>query len=199
MGFGPPFLRLGGMDRLALNASLEALIETEGADAQARQAIAEYGLTLPKSKSIELHGVAVHSTDKGTSGHTPEHGTIHMQTGEGVATTEFTRGTDRERVGYFKIWREPAGSGENWIVIADYWKADLGTGSLTELSRQWTLAVSSTGEALWFGERALRSVLRIPFGIGTFGINREVLEEKWGPHPGREHPRGYSVNLLVFR
>ncbi len=187
------------MDRVALNASIETLIESEGADPDARQTVAAYGMTLPKAKTVELHGMTVRSTKGRTSGHTPEHGSIRLDDGERLTKSEFTRGSDRQRVGYFKIWREPASRGENWIVIADHWKSDLGTGSLTELSRQWTLALTKTGGVAWFGERGLRNLFRIPFGIGALGFNCEVLYEKWGPSPGREHHRGYTVNLMVLR
>ncbi len=105
MGFGPPFLRLQHVDRLELNAHIGSLIESKGLDSHARGVVAEYGLTLPQVKAVELHG-SITRPGGNMSGHTPEQGNVEVP-GQSE-TKEFSRGAVRQRIGYYKIWREPA-------------------------------------------------------------------------------------------
>lgn len=179
------------MDRLELNACIERLIDSNGHDAEARQAVLAFARDMKGSSNLQIRGV-VQSPGDGVSGQTPEHGQVQVDD-DRPQTREFSAGSVLERVGYYKIWRH-----KDWIHIAHFWKSDTATMSEVEMAKQWVLAVGKHGEAVWFGERGvehlyslrLTRLLRIQF-------SREMFEERWGPDVDSRHKGALVVAVTV--
>jgi hypothetical protein len=179
------------MDRLELNAHIERLIESKGADAEAREVLAEFGWAMKEGSPIQMLGTIVRPGDT-VSGQTPEHGSVQVEDGR-EQRKEFERGVVEERVGYYKLSRQ-----KDWLVISHFWKAGPGTESETELAPEWALALDKAGRPEWFGERGRKPVFRIPLGRRfLFDVSRNVYLESWGPQPGRQHKGALLVAITL--
>ena len=184
------------VDRVALNRHIEHLIESKGANEEARGAIIAFTASLASSR-VQLE-VAINRPGGKIGGQTPSHGLVEIEDSQD-RTTEVSYGDRRERVGYYKIARYKHRK-QYWIVIEQFWKSDLGTESETELTQQWVLVTDGCGVALWFGERAIRSICTLRL-TKTFSleIGREVYPESWGPAVGKVHNSVVRVNVVVDR
>lgn len=179
------------MDRIELNGHIERLIDSNGHDGEARQAVLDFALGIRGSSSLQVRGL-IQKPGSTITGQTPEHGEVKVED-ERAETKEFTAGAILERVGFYKIWRQ-----KDWIHISHFWKAEAETASETEAAQQWVLALGKDNQAVWFGERGfkhlfslkLTSLLRIDFG-------REMFEERWGPEVARQHKGALVVGVSI--
>jgi len=177
------------MDRLQVNAAVEQLIESHGADKDARATVYAFGKSLPPvsrlsgSVETEVPGTTFHAC-------TPEQGDIQAQDEDKDVKT-FTFGGLPERIGLYKIWREPDRRGRFKIRIAHFWKLDEGTESETEPPQQWCLACDPNGP-IWFGEWSTRTVWD-HFGLQ---IDRHEFIEQWGRNLEKRHPGGWSIRIF---
>lgn len=180
------------MDRLELNSHIERLIESRGADAQARTALEEFARTLKQASPVALEG-SISRPGGNVSGQTPEHGSVQIED-ERQQTTEFSKGVVRERVGYYKLTRQT----KDLLLITHFWKADTGTESETELAPEWAMGLDKNGNAVWVGERARKPVFRLPFTRHlVIDVSRDVYVETWGPKLDTHHKGGYYVAVIV--
>lgn len=183
------------VDRIALNVFIERLIDSGGQDEEARHAVAQFGRKLPNTKSVQMEGTMTRPGSK-FSGQTPQHGTVQVQDKD-QETKEFSMGVERERIGYYKVWRQQM-KDDNWIVISYFWKADEGTESDTELPQEWALALDQAEQPLWFGERGMKSLFA--FNITRFvsiQVDREIFVESWGPEVGAGHKGAIAIRAYV--
>jgi hypothetical protein len=180
------------MDRLELNAHIERLIESRGADAQARAAIEQFASTMKRASKVAVEG-KISRPGGNVSGQTPEHGSVQIED-DRPQTTEFAKGVSRERVGYYKLTRQT----KDLLLITHFWKADPGTESETELAPEWAMGLDDSGRAAWFGERARKPVCRLPFTRHlVIDVSRDVYVETWGPSIESHHKGGYYVAVIV--
>jgi hypothetical protein len=178
------------VDRLELNAQIERLIESRGHDEEARAALAAFGARLKPGSPVQMLGAIV-KPGSTVSGQTPEHGTVKVED-EKAERKEFERGVIQERVGFYKLTRQ-----KNLLVIAHFWKSDLGTQSETELAPEWALALDRAGHPDWFGERAVKPVFRLPLGPLVVEVTRNVYVESWGLWPGKHHNGALMVAVSL--
>jgi hypothetical protein len=168
------------VDRLELNAYIERLIDSRGHDEEARGVLAEFAANLDPGSPVQMLGAIV-KPGSSVSGQTPEHGTVKVED-EKEERREFEKGVVQERVGLYKLMRQ-----KNLLVISHFWKADLGTQSETEPAPEWALALDRAGWPMWFGERAVKRLFRVPIGPLVIDVTRNVYVESWGGWPGRQH------------
>ena len=178
------------VDRLELNAQIERLIDSRGHDEEARAALAAFGAGLKPGSPVQMLG-AIIKPGSTVSGQTPEHGTVKVED-EKPERKEFEKGVIQERVGFYKLTRQ-----KNLLVISHFWKADVGTQSETELAPEWALALDRWGSPEWFGERAVKPLLRIPLGSLAIDVTRNVYVESWGTGPGRHHNGALMVAVSL--
>jgi hypothetical protein len=175
-------------DRIQLNAAIEQLVESKGFSLEARQAVYEFGASLPVAPRVS-GSLQMERPGDSTTGYTQEHGNVQIDDDkEKITKLEF--GAERARVGSYKIWRETRRRGEFRIAMAHFWKLDEGTESMEEKAQVWCLACDEKGP-IWFGERATQTVLD-HFG---FCLRRQQFVESWGGSVGKLHHAGWMIGL----
>lgn len=178
------------MDRIELNGYIERLIDSNGCDAEARQAVLEFASRIKGSASFQLRGI-LQKPGGSITGQTPQHGEVKIE--DSPETTEFSHGSVLERVGYYKLWRH-----KNWIHISHFWKADDGTLSETEMAQQWVLALDRKNQAEWFGERGLQHLFTLRLTkLLVIEFHREMFEERWGPSVSRRHKGALAIGVNI--
>lgn len=172
------------MDRLALNAMLERLLDSDGRDEEARQALATFTQGMKRSSPWRFYSHISTPGDR-ISGQTDIGTTLEVED-ERPIDREMSLGVCEERVGHYKLLRQ---GGE--LEITHFWKADPGTASETEMAQSWRLCLNGSNEPVWFGEKALKHLFTLPL-IGRFVqvvVSRELFLKRWGKH-GPEIRRG---------
>ena len=177
-----------------MNSLIERLVDSLGHDAEARDAVVAFGLWMKESASFEVQGKIITPGGK-ISGQTPQHGNIEIKD-DREKTKDFSHGVTRERIGYYKLWKQKLRK-RTWIFISDFWKADEGTQSETEMARQWALLLEPDGRPAWFGERGIKEIMRIPLGVGTICFRREMYRATWGASSGQEHKGGLRMEFVI--
>ncbi len=178
------------MDRLQLNAAIQDLIDSKGCASDARQAVYAFGLTLAEISRVS-GSVEMQSSGDSMSGFTQEQGNVQIDDDkEQTKKVEF--GAERTRIGSYKLWREKSKRGKFRIVIGHFWKLDQGTESMEELPQVWCLECDLDG-AIWFGERATRTVFE-HFGLR---LQQHLFVESWGRNVGTHHRAGMAVYLTL--
>jgi len=178
------------MDRIQLNAAIQQLIDSKGSSIEARQAVYEFGASLPAASRVS-GSVEMQSPGEGMTGYTQEQGNVQIEDDkEQIKKMEF--GTEKARVGAYKIWREKAKRGRFRISIGHFWKLSEGTESMTETAQVWCLECDKDGP-IWFGERGTRTLFEF-FGLS---LKQHLLVESWGAHVGKRHSAGFAVELSL--
>jgi len=179
------------MDRFELNGFIERLIDSNGHDAEARNAVLEFALGIQGSSPIQLRGI-VQKPGGSFTGQTPEHGAVKVDDGK-PETKEFSHGSVLERVGYYKVWRQ-----KDWVHISHFWKAEAETMSEAEQSQQWVLALSKSNEPEWFGERGIKHLYTLRLTkLLTIIFSREMFEERWGPSLKKQHKGALAIAVSI--
>jgi len=178
------------LDRIQLNASIQQLIDSGGASSEARQTVYEFGVSLPAASRMS-GSLEMQSPGEGMTGYTQEQGNVQIDDEKDqIKKMEF--GTEKARVGAYKIWREKARRGRFRISIGHFWKLSEGTESMTEAPQVWCLECDNNGP-LWFGERATRTLFEF-FGLS---LKQHLLVESWGAHVGRRHRAGFAIEVSI--
>jgi hypothetical protein len=181
-------LRVKQLDRIQLNAAIQQLIESNGSLLEARQAVYEVGASLPIQSRVS-GSMQMESPGDSMTGFTQEHGNVKIDDDkEQIRKVEF--GTERVRIGSYKLWREKVRKGQFRIAIAHFWKLDEGTESMEEKPQIWCLACDQDGP-IWFGERATLTVWD-HFGLC---LQRQLFVESWGANVGKHHHAGWVLML----
>lgn len=179
------------MDRILLNGYIERLIDSQGHDEEARDAIAGFAREIRGSSPIQLRGI-MQKPGGSFSGQTPEHGSVKVEDDK-PETKEFSRGIVQERAGYHKIWRQ-----DRWIHISHFWKSEVETYSEAEMAQQWVLALDRQGRPEWFGERGIRHLFTFRLTrLLAIDFSREVYEERWGTSIDKQHKGTLVVAVSV--
>ncbi len=109
------------IDRIQLNAAIDALVESKGFSQEARQMIYEFGLSLP-SMSRVAGSVQMEKPGDSFTGHTQEHGDVQFQNDQNeVKKLDF--GGEPARIGSYKVWRESEKGGHFSIAIGHFWNS----------------------------------------------------------------------------
>ena len=177
-------------DRIQLNAAIQQLIESKGLLMEARQAVYEFGASLPVQSRVS-GSVQMETPGDSVTGYTQEQGNVQIDDDkEQVRKVEF--GAKRARIGAYKIWREKTQRGKFRIVMGHFWKLDEGTESMDELPQVWCLECDKNGP-VWFGERATRTLFEY-FGLC---LKQHLFVENWGGHVGKHHRAGMAIQLIL--
>jgi hypothetical protein len=178
------------LDRIELNAAIQQLIESKGFSDEARQTIYEFGVSLAAVSRIS-GSVKMETPGDSVTGYTQEQGSVQIDDDkEQVRKLEF--GTERARIGAYKIWREKTRRGKFRITFAHFWKLDQGTESMDEMPQAWCLECDQNGP-VWFGERATRTIFE-HFGLC---LKRHLFVESWGGNAGKLHRAGLAICLSL--
>lgn len=103
---------------MVLNEAITKL--TNEWDENAAKLVVEFGNKLPKAKLINC-AIIYRNKDRGTmSGHTREGGEITVKIPERNEKKEIELGIKKERVGWFKLWKEKQGV----INFHHFWASD---------------------------------------------------------------------------
>lgn len=178
------------LDRIQLNAAIQQLVESKGFMEEARQAVYEFGNSLPVQSPVS-GSIKMETPGDSFTGYTQEQGSVQIDDDkEKVRKLEF--GAERARIGAYKIWREKKRLGKFRINIGHFWKLDQGTESMDEMPQAWCLECDQNGP-VWFGERATRTVFE-HFGLC---LKRHLFVESWGGHVGKQHRAGLALELSL--
>lgn len=109
-------------DRMAINAAINGLL-TDPNDVEAANAVIQFASRLPKTKLISGESVSGSRNSNTTTAHTPEHGNVTIKTNSDEEERASSFGYTKERVGYYKVWREK----ETEINFQYFWKSDTST------------------------------------------------------------------------
>jgi hypothetical protein len=178
-------------ERLELNALIERLIDSKGADSEAREALAGYARTLRTGSGFQFEGM-IQRPGGTVAGQTPQHGSVEVR--DDARTTEISKGMPIERVGFYKLSRV-----RNRLRIEHHWKSGPGTESQTELPQEWALELDRAGAPVWFGERAQQILFSIGPPTAHLQVSRMLLVESWGANVGKRHHGGFAVLIAVSR
>ena len=183
-------LPIKSFDRLQLNAAIQQLVESKGFLDEARQSVYEFGVSLAPVSRVS-GSAEMQSPSDGLSGYTQEQGNVRIDDNK-EQTKKIEFGTEKARIGAYKIWREKTRRGKFRIEIGHFWKLDEGTESMHELPQVWCLECSQSGP-LWFGERATRTIFD-HFGLS---LRQHLFVESWGANPGKQHRGGLGIELSL--
>lgn len=163
------------MDRLALNAMLERLLDSDGHDEEARHVLAAFATDMERSSPWRFYSHISTPGDRIT-GQT-NLGTLEVESDRPMER-EMSLGAREERIGHYKLIRQ---GGE--LEITHFWKSDAATASEEEMAPAWRLSLDGDGKPFWFGEKALKHLFTLPL-FGRFVqivVNRELFVRRWGP------------------
>jgi len=176
------------VDRIQLNAAIQQLIDSKGFLPEAREAVYEFGASLPIQSRVS-GSVQMETQGDSQTGYTQEQGNVQIDDDK-EQTRKIEFGAERARIGSYKLWREKTRRGRFRITIGHFWKLDEGTESMTELPQVWCLGCDQNGP-IWFGERATLTVWD-HFGLC---LQRQLFVESWGVSIGKHHRAGWVVGL----
>lgn len=152
------------IDRMAVNAAIEQLLG--GTDQWQEQAriIVHNCHEIPRKGVVAFQYSRNSTSNEGpVTGHSPGHGDISVHNKPKTEHKEYSFGVARERVGYYKIWKENAGE----LGITPWWKADLTTqgpndSNLTEYFLGYD---EKTLEPEYFGIARERPIIEWPINL----------------------------------
>jgi hypothetical protein len=180
------------VSKFELNAAIERLIESSGNDADAREILISFAMTMQSDRSASVD-ISAQSSGGSFSGATPQNGTVKIELDSGDKR-EWSFGENSKRVGYYKLsrittkplFREVK---EERILITHFWKADAGAKSDSEEAEAWCLACNSKMEPLWFGQVGSLEL----FHLGPFSVIFREARETWGRNLGTAHPHALHI------
>jgi hypothetical protein len=110
--------------RMAVNAAIEKLIaRSEDSEAAARTVI-EYGDGMRIAGPVQAEATITTKRHRGSiSGYSPGHGNVTIKNDEESKDQEFTFGVYKDRVGYYRIWKQAQGL----LCFHRFWKSGLVT------------------------------------------------------------------------
>ena len=161
------------MDRFSLNAMLERLLESDGEDAEAREALAKFTAGMKGSCRWRFHSHVQSPGDK--IGGQTNLGTVEIEDDRPV-DRKLTLGVREVRIGQFKLTRH-----RRELEIKHFWKADEETFSETELAEAWRLCMDKQWRPIWFGTRAIKHLFTIPVAgpYVRLTVTQELFLKRW--------------------
>ena len=147
------------MNAIELNAHLLRLIESEGHDEEARNAVVEAAHRMQPNSLVQVwRKTTTTSAGAEAAGHTDtgHDVTVGLRDGE-KETKEISWGDKSLRVGHFKLscqksLRKRDGGKILSIRIRHFWKSDPATRSETEAPEEWTLQFDKAGQPEYFAK-----------------------------------------------
>src|SRR5688572_23885608 len=109
------------MDRFALNAMIERLLESDGYDDEAREAVASFSSGMRRSSRYRFYSHISKPGDK-VSGQT-NLGTVEVENDKRVEK-EISLGAREERIGQYKLYRH-----RRTLDIVHFWKSEITSAS----------------------------------------------------------------------
>ena len=179
------------MDRLALNAMVERLLESNGQDAEAREALAAFTTEMKRSSPWRFYSHISTPGDK-ISGQT-NLGTVEVENDKPVER-QISLGAREERIGYYKLIRQG-----RELEITHFWKSDVATHSETEMAQSWRLYLDKKNNPVWFGEKAVKHLFTLPIA-GRYVriiVNRELYVKRWGTEGPDIRPGALAIQVEV--
>jgi hypothetical protein len=179
------------MDRFALNTMLERLLDSEGHDPEARDALAAFATQLKCSSRWRFYSFLSTPGNK-ISGQT-DLGTIEVENDRPVER-RMSLGAHEERIGHYKLLRQGSE-----LEITHFWKSESGSVSETELAQAWRLCMDKADRPIWFGEKAVKHLFTLPLG-GRFArliVNRELFLKLWSTEGPEIRPGGWAIQVEV--
>jgi hypothetical protein len=162
------------INRLAVNAAIEKLLAgTDKWEEHARIIIRNCHLLRPRGYIVLGVGPTTVETDEEiVTGHCPEGSDISIHDTPRKETREWEFGISRERIGYFKVWRER----DSEIGIQHWWKASMGTRSPEDPGPlEYFLGYDKTNlEPMYFGAEHEEPVFTF-VGMEFYRIRLEVI------------------------
>jgi len=105
---------------IATNQAIAELIAREGDDESNARIVIAFGHPLPVSKPVEA-ALAHHSEGSSIKGSSPGIGEVEIE--EGEKKREYSYGTEKGRVGNYRLWKPEQGV----ICFHHFWASDLTT------------------------------------------------------------------------
>jgi hypothetical protein len=177
-------------ERMAVNAAIERLITRVDEDSEAARIIVSYGSKLKKSGSIQMEAnSSTKSSGSEVSGYSPVQGEITIKDKEHEEQKEWSFGVHKDRVGYFRLWKE----GEGLLKFHHFWKSSITTKSIDDDGpEEYHLGYDVVSfDPKYLGVRRKRVVFTLWLGI-TLEISHFYLEQIYGKVP---RFRGIGIKL----
>lgn len=170
---------------------IERLLESDGADAESRLAVARFAAGMRGSWTWRFHSLISKPGNKIT-GQT-NLGTVQVEDEHGE-TRETSVGEREVRIGQYKLVR----LGRE-VEITHFWKSDLGTFSETEQPEAWRLCMNRQGEPIWFGARAIRHLFTLPVAgrYVTLVVTQELFVKRWATEGPEVRTGALGIQLYV--
>ncbi len=110
--------------RMAVNAAMEKLVARADEDGEAARVVVEYGSKLKKSSRVQVeYASSTKSSGDEVSGYSPGQGEITIKDKEREEEKEWAFGVHKDRVGYFRLWKEEEGQ----LQFHHFWKSGITT------------------------------------------------------------------------
>lgn len=176
--------------RMAVNAAIEKLIARADDDGEAARVVVDYGSKLKKSGPVQIeYASSTKSSGDEVSGYPPGQGEITIKDKEREEQKEWALGVHKDRVGYFRLWKEREGQ----LQFHHFWKSSITTKPIDgEGPEEYHLGYDPASlEPKYLGIRRKRIVVTLWLGI-SLEISRFYLEQIYGKVP---QIRGIGVKL----
>ena len=167
-------------ERMAVNAAIEKLIAQDDEDGEAARVVIEYGDSLQTSGRIQISR-SRHTKSSGSevSGYSPGHGKVTVKDEGKEEHTEWDFGVHKDRVGYFRLWKEQNGL----LRFHHFWKSGITTASMTQLPDVYHLGYEPESlEPNYLGIERKSTILKFWLGV-TIEVHKTYLEPLYGTVP----------------
>jgi len=161
------------MDRMLVNAAIERLIN-KNASGEDAMVVIKFCENFPVKKGLAIQYTS-DSTDQSNVTGATEHGDIKIESSE-KKHTEFDFGIKKERVGYYKVWKEK----KNVLAIQYYWKSDTSTESESGPPPEYRLAYNKDLSPRFFAQIVFKPWATFRSGSQVTSIGYDKLEVFYG-------------------
>ncbi len=180
------------MDRVIVNAAIEKLITRTDDDGEAAKVVIAYGSNLNGPAHFNFEFSSHTTTDGGeVTGHSPGYGNISIKDKEREKHIEKTIGFTKERIGYYRLWKEQDGV----LLFHHFWKSSRSTQpNKSERPDEYVLGYDEkTLKLRYLGIKRERVLTSFGFGI-KFQTFQDYLEEIYGTVP-KPSGRGFRITI----
>ncbi|HSE35476.1 MAG TPA: hypothetical protein VLB83_05140 [Candidatus Paceibacterota bacterium] len=167
-------------ERMLINAAIEKLLAQSDESYEAARVVIDYGQRLKSASATQLEIASrAHDSHEHTSGYSPGIGEINLEHDTPTEQREYTFGISRDRVGYYRLWKQKEGQ----ICFQHYWKSDANTNPGDDTSDIYYLGYCTKKlEPKYFGIFRERVAFRLWIGH-TIEFTRHYLEPIFGEMP----------------
>ncbi|MEK7612214.1 MAG: hypothetical protein AAB407_02645 [Patescibacteria group bacterium] len=170
------------IDRIAVNAAIEVLISQNDENGEAARTVIAYGSELQRSGFVTFESVkSTKSSGKKMSGYSPGHGDVPIQDQERKERKEWQFGIHKERIGYFRLWKEDEGE----LCFHHFWQSSIATKSCANRDPDvYVLGYETTSLQMeYFAIERLKTIWTFSIGRRTYTVQLLYLEEIYGKSP----------------